>query len=347
MVIPMAKRTRIDNRYVTRDKGGRFKTNVNVGRSISADKRTKAKTHADSGYRHQGDDLRAEEFSAEWQAEETAFLNAESFEAESRFDKLANKVARQYEKKGYDREEAEKIGKKVAYSAGVKKYGKKGMARLTRQGIEKAQKRRARKSNAKARTMARKGARRGKAMAYAAEGLDSNSRSAQSWSADTMSWENSAPYATLKGYNPVDSVQEYPPLGHGVTQNFGTEHEQGYDDRDDESIGMRHRGGHSQSLKDRRDESKGMERSMGHRPYSDVETMDLHSEYDSPYGPRQSTDFGVVGMGNDFAQNAAEDFAAEGESQFMSGARYGAGAVLGITGATLVIGSILSMFMRQ
>jgi hypothetical protein len=50
--------------------------------------------------------------------------------------------------------------------------------------------------------------------------------------------------------------------------------EQGYDDRDDESIGMRHRGSYKQSLKDRRDESKGMEKSLGHRPYSDVETMD-------------------------------------------------------------------------
>jgi len=36
------------------------------------------------------------------------------------------------------------------------------------------------------------------------------------------------------------------------------EMKQGYNDRDDESIGMRHRGHHEQSLKDRRDESKGM-----------------------------------------------------------------------------------------
>ena len=49
---------------------------------------------------------------------------------------------------------------------------------------------------------------------------------------------------------------------------------QGYNDRDDESIGMRHRGSHSQSMKDRRDESKGMTGSLdSHHPYSDVSTM--------------------------------------------------------------------------
>ena len=49
---------------------------------------------------------------------------------------------------------------------------------------------------------------------------------------------------------------------------------QGYNDRDDESIGMRHRGSHSQSMKDRRDESKGMTDSLhAHHPYADVSTM--------------------------------------------------------------------------
>jgi len=33
---------------------------------------------------------------------------------------------------------------------------------------------------------------------------------------------------------------------------------QGYNDRLDESLGMKHKGAHKQSLKDRRDESKGM-----------------------------------------------------------------------------------------
>jgi hypothetical protein len=67
--------------------------------------------------------------------------------------------------------------------------------------------------------------------------------------------------------------------GNGVPQWYGSaEHEQGYNDRDDESIGMRHRGAHSQSMKDRRDESKGMTGSMNHHhPYSDVGTMDVKS----------------------------------------------------------------------
>jgi len=65
--------------------------------------------------------------------------------------------------------------------------------------------------------------------------------------------------------------------GNGVPQWYGSA-EQGYNDRDDESIGMRHRGAHSQSMKDRRDESKGMTGSMNHHhPYSDVGTMDVKS----------------------------------------------------------------------
>ena len=68
--------------------------------------------------------------------------------------------------------------------------------------------------------------------------------------------------------------------GRGVPVWYGSaEHEQGYDDRDDESIGMRHRGSYKQSLKDRRDESKGMEKSLGRRPYSDVGTMDAEWQH--------------------------------------------------------------------
>ncbi len=40
---------------------------------------------------------------------------------------------------------------------------------------------------------------------------------------------------------------------------------QGYNDRLDESLGMKHRGKHKQSMKDRRDESKAMSKKMyGH-----------------------------------------------------------------------------------
>jgi hypothetical protein len=251
--------------------------------------------------------------------------NAETFGAESRFDTLANKVAKDYESKGYSDKEAMEIGKKVAYSQGVKKYGKAGMTRLSKAGRKKAMQKSA----------------------------DSYSLNAELGQVNTMqatqSWQNSEPYATLEGYNPVDSVIASPPLGRGATQDFGAEYEghQGYDDKMDESMGMRHRGKHSQSMKDRRDEASAMDKrhsKMG-RKYDDVMTMD--AEYDSPYGPRQSTDFGMVGMGNDFAQNAAETFSAEGGSEFMTGARYGAGAVIGITGATLILGTVMNLFMRK
>ncbi len=52
--------------------------------------------------------------------------------------------------------------------------------------------------------------------------------------------------------------------------------EQGYNDKMDESLGMRHRGSHSQSMKDRRDEASAMDKghsTMG-RKYDDVMTMD-------------------------------------------------------------------------
>ena len=433
----MSKRTRIGKRYVTRTKDGQFKTNVDVGRSLSADRRRKSKNTVKAGRGHQGDIKRAEggcgcganssmggetfaacgcgskkkaeTFGSEsggaghlvctecntshdirdtdgWlmygagtgmkeilcpecgYGEGAGYLvctiegcyksgdintdgwyigslgknptvycpthgreeypeyydddyNAESFDAESRFDTLANKVAKDYESKGYSDKEAMEIGKKVAYSQGVKKYGKAGMTRLSKEGRKKSMQKSA----------------------------DSYSLNAESGQVNTMqatqSWQNSEPYATLEGYNPVDSVIASPPLGRGATQDFGSE--QGYNDKMDESMGMRHRGKHSQSMKDRRDEASAMDKrhsKMG-RKYDDVMTMD--AEYDSPYGPRQTTDFGMVGMGNDFAQNRAETFSAEGGSEFMTGARYGAGAVIGITGATLILGTVMNLFMRK
>ena len=48
---------------------------------------------------------------------------------------------------------------------------------------------------------------------------------------------------------------------------------QGYNDRMDESLGMRHKGHHSQSHKDRRDEAKGMNKGMGNRAYQSVGSM--------------------------------------------------------------------------
>jgi hypothetical protein len=62
--------------------------------------------------------------------------------------------------------------------------------------------------------------------------------------------------------------------GRGVPQWYGAE--QGYNDKQDESMGMRHRGSHSQSMKDRRDEAAAMDKrhSMMGRKYDDVMTMD-------------------------------------------------------------------------
>lgn len=54
--------------------------------------------------------------------------------AESAFDKLADKVAQGYIKKGMSREEAMEIGRKTAYKIGARKYGKAGMARKAREG---------------------------------------------------------------------------------------------------------------------------------------------------------------------------------------------------------------------
>ena len=112
---------------------------------------------------------------------------------------------------------------------------------------------------------------------------------------------------SLDGYSGVDSVAVEAPLGHGVTQwyaedspepqfdeditgqdgpsadptnaNFSA---QGYNDRMDESLGMRHRGSHSQSMKDRRDEASAMDKghSMMGRKYDDVETMDAQGYND-------------------------------------------------------------------
>ena len=59
---------------------------------------------------------------------------AESFEAESNFDKLANKIAAQYRAKGKSPAEAERIGKATAAKIGFKKYGKAGMRRKAMRG---------------------------------------------------------------------------------------------------------------------------------------------------------------------------------------------------------------------
>jgi hypothetical protein len=44
-----------DKRYVRRNKKGQFKTQVNVGRSLAADRKRKAKTKAGKGQGDRGD----------------------------------------------------------------------------------------------------------------------------------------------------------------------------------------------------------------------------------------------------------------------------------------------------
>jgi len=109
------KRQRIGNRYISRRKDGTFSKNVDVGRSLSADRRKKAKTTASAGQGDKGDLKRAE----------------------SKFDKLSNEIAKDYEKKGKSKDEAEEIGKATAYKIGVAKYGKRGMERKARAGRAK------------------------------------------------------------------------------------------------------------------------------------------------------------------------------------------------------------------
>ena len=288
-----ADRSRYGNRYLTRNKQGQFKTNVSVGRSLSADRRIKSKNVPSKRRRGQQGDYSAEDFDNKSNPIKKYCLGcgtprkleklpyqvgidgtqayscgdcyedvreAESFEAESRFDKLQDEVARQYQEKGFDKEEAMKIGGAVAYDAGVKKYGKAGMEEMSRKGRAKSKARKERGKNA---------IRPSRAETFATE--SSNSLSTKSELSDTMS-------NGLSNFQPMNSIIEQAPLGHGVAQDFGAEKKQGYNDRDDESIGMRHRGMHSQSMKGRRDESKGMEKSMGNRPYSDVGTMDMDAE---------------------------------------------------------------------
>ena len=50
--------TGTDKRYVRRDKQGQFKESDDVGRSLAADRRTKAKTVVKSGHGDRGDQKR-------------------------------------------------------------------------------------------------------------------------------------------------------------------------------------------------------------------------------------------------------------------------------------------------
>ena len=123
---------------------------------------------------------------------------------------------------------------------------------------------------------------------------------------------------------------------------FGVSAE-GYDDRDDESIGMRHRGRHKQSLKDRRDESKAMtDKHHPHHPYADVGTMDKNADYFENavggfYPTGDGRAFGSMTLDNTYAPLAA----AEGD--VTSGFKMGMGATLGVIGGLAFAGWIGGM----
>jgi len=57
------------------------------------------------------------------------------FDAESAFDRLEDEVAEEYEEKGMSDKKAQKIGAAVAYTQGVKKYGKKVMTEAAKKGV--------------------------------------------------------------------------------------------------------------------------------------------------------------------------------------------------------------------
>ena len=64
---------------------------------------------------------------------------AEVLLAESKFETLASKIAKQYEKKGMEPGKAMDIGRKTAYKVGVAKYGKAGMTRKAIAGRKAAE----------------------------------------------------------------------------------------------------------------------------------------------------------------------------------------------------------------
>lgn len=54
--------------------------------------------------------------------------------AESRFDKLARHIAREYREKGMSEEEAQRIGEETAAKIGREKYGTLGMEKKAEAG---------------------------------------------------------------------------------------------------------------------------------------------------------------------------------------------------------------------
>jgi len=122
----------------------------------------------------------------------------------------------------------------------------------------------------------------------------------------------------------LNSIVENAPLGHGVAQDFGAEAREGL--------------------------YKCSECEHWNRnPVSGITKCKKCGN--GKFVKAAEGDFGMVGEGNNFGQNRAEGFNAETLNaeggQFRTGAMYGAGAVVGITGATLALGAIFSLIGRR
>jgi len=129
---------------------------------------------------------------------------------------------------------------------------------------------------------------------------------------------------------------------------------QGYNDKMDESLGMRHRGGHEQSFKDRRDEASAMDKRhtrMG-RKYDDVMTMDADtagylqngSLSMDGYTPLESVEVDRTSMQP--TQNYGAEFEGEFTDDFKKGAGLGSGAVVGFALPGLLLSSAAFLTMK-
>jgi hypothetical protein len=129
---------------------------------------------------------------------------------------------------------------------------------------------------------------------------------------------------------------------------------QGYNDKMDESLGMRHRGGHKQSMKDRRDEASAMDKRhtrMG-RKYDDVMTMDADtagylqngSLSMDGYTPLESVEVDRTSMQP--TQNYGAEFEGEFADDFKKGAGLGSGAVVGFALPGLLLSSAAFLTMK-
>ena len=126
--------------------------------------------------------------------------------------------------------------------------------------------------------------------------------------------EDAATYTPSSNPDMVNEIQTEPT--NAEADLFGS---QGYNDKQDESIGMRHRGRKSQSMKSRRDEASGMDKHSG-RKYDDVETMDSqNTEGDAAtYTPSSEPDM-INSIATEPTNAEADLFGAESKNKWVKG----------------------------